>query len=131
MSYAAAAALQAAVHARLTGHPGLAGVGVHDAVPPGRGGSYIVLGPEEVRERGDAGAAGAEHRFAVVVVSDAAGFLTAKQIAGEVSEALLGAPLVLAVGRVAGIWFLRAVARRTGAEAGRRIELVFRARLDL
>jgi len=83
-----------------------------------------------VRERGDISGAGAEHRVTVSVVSDAAGFLAAKQAAGAVSDALHGAALTLARGRLVALTFLRARAVRTGAGQRRRIDLTFRARVD-
>ena len=48
MSYGAAVALQAAVYQHLTASPVLAGVAVHDAVPPGPAGTFVLVGPEEV-----------------------------------------------------------------------------------
>ena len=91
MSYAAAAALQTAVYARLTGWPALAGVTVVDAVAPGSGtGKFILLGPETAADQSDKSGPGAEHRFQVSVISDDTGFLSAKVIAGQVSEALVG-----------------------------------------
>lgn len=129
MSYGSGAALQAAVFGRLRADAALEaliGGAVHDAMPPGQAaGTYVALGPEEVRDASDASAAGAEHRFVVSVVSDAAGFQTAKEVAAAVSDALAGAELTLSRGRLVGIWFLRAVARR--AEGRRRIDLTFRA----
>lgn len=131
MSYAGAAALQAAVFARLSGWPDLAGVAVLDAMPAGGGaGTFVLLGPEEARDASDQTGDGAEHRLVVSVISDATGFLAAKTLAVAVSEALTGAELVLAVGRVVGIAFQRAVARRLEDGGVRRIDLTFRARLD-
>ncbi len=132
MSYAGAAALQAAVFARLSGWPGLAGVAVVDALPAGGGsGTFVLIGPEEARDASDRSGAGAEHRLVISVISDATGFLAAKTVAVAVSEALGDAELVLSVGRLVGIDFLRAVARRLEDGAVRRIDLSFRARLDL
>jgi hypothetical protein len=135
MSYASAAALQAAVYQRLVGDAavaGLVGAAVYDAVPPGPlPPTYLSLGPEDARDRSDKTGAGAEHDFTVSVVTDAAGFQTAKALAGAVSDALVGADLALTRGRVVDLWFLRARARRVGAADQRRIDLWFRARVDL
>lgn len=132
MSYAGAAALQAAVFARLEGWPDLAGVPVFDAMPAGGGaGTFVLLGPEEARDASDRSGDGAEHRLVISVISDATGFLAAKTVAVAVSEALAGAPLVLSVGRLVGLEFQRAVARRLEDGVVRRIDLGFRARLDL
>ena len=134
MSYAMAEALQEAVHGRLMADAplqALVGGAVHDAVPPGEApGLYVLIGPEEVRDRSDRSGAGAEHDFTVSVVSDAAGFRQAKAAAAAVSDALTDAPLALARGRLVGLWFLRARAGRVAQGARRRIDLVFRARLE-
>ncbi len=135
MSYGASSALQAAVYQRLVASDALealVGGAIYDAVPPGAlPPVYVSLGPENARDRSDKSGAGSEHDFTVSVVTDAAGFQTAKAIAGAVSDALVGAELVLARGRLVGLWFLRARARRVGAADRRRIDLWFRARVDL
>jgi hypothetical protein len=132
MSYRAAAALQAAVFGRLSGFAALAGISIVDALPAGVVlGSFVLLGPEVVVDQSDKSGAGAEHRFDVSVISDAAGFLTAKEIAGAVSEALVGAELILTTGSCVSINFLRATARRLNSGATRRIDLTFRARIEL
>lgn len=131
MSYGAAAALQAAVWQALTGAPALAGVAVHDALPPLAPGTFVLVGPEEVRDASDATGAGAEHRMTVSVISDEAGFLTAKTIAVAVSDTLVAAPLALSRGRLVSLLFLRATARRIDEGAVRRIDLTFRARIEL
>ncbi|WP_424984325.1 DUF3168 domain-containing protein [Microbulbifer sp. S227A] len=135
MSYAMASALQAAVYQRLLADPGvsgLVGAAVFDAVPEGELPEiYVTLGTETVRDRSDAAGTGAEHRFTVSVVSSAAGFGVAKEVAGAVSDALSDARPTLSRGRVIGLWFERAQARKTGT-AGRirQIDLRFRARLE-
>lgn len=132
MSYRAAAALQAAIYARLTAWPGLAGVPVVDAVPEGgAGGTFVLLGPEVAEDRSDRTGGGAEHRLQISVISDADGFLSAKTVAAAVSAALEGAELALAQGRLVGIAFSRAVARRLDEGAARRIDLTFRARTEI
>lgn len=135
MSYAMAGALQAAVYQQLLADGGvnaLVGDAVYDAVPVGDLPSlYISLGPENVRDQSDSDGAGAVHRFLVSIVTDAAGFGRAKDVAAAVSDALVGANLSLGRGRLVGLWFERANARRTG-KAGRvrRIDLRFRARVE-
>jgi hypothetical protein len=130
MSYRGSALLQAAIHARLTADPALAGVAVVDALPPGPApATFVLVGPEEVRDAGDRSGDGAEHRVTLSVISDAAGFLSAKEIAVHLGAALEAAPLVLAEGRVVSVRFLRAVARRLEAGATRRVDLTFRVRL--
>lgn len=129
MSYAMAGAVQAAVHAALSGHPMLAGVSVHDALPPGGvGGTYLLIGAEEVRDASDATGAGAEHRVEVSVRSDAAGFLAAKMAAAEVCVAL--EVMSLPTGRVVAVRFQKAKAARSEDGAERRVDLTFRVRVE-
>lgn len=132
MSYAAAAALQAAIYALLVNAPDLSGISVHDAVPAGGGtGTFILIGPEEVLDASDKTGAGAEHRFIVSVISDASGFLDAKTVAAQVSQVLVDARPGLTDGRVVGIGFLKALAKRLDDGATRRIDLTFRARIEV
>jgi Protein of unknown function (DUF3168) len=131
MSYGMAQALQAAIYQRLTADSALAGIPVVDALPKGQGsGTFILIGPEDVIDQSDKVGKGAEHRFSVSVISDAAGFLAAKAIAVVVSDNLIDAPLVLARGHLSGLWFLKAVARRLDEGKARRIDLTFRARVE-
>ena len=131
MSYAAAAALQSAVFARLSGFAALAGVTIVDAVAPGTGtGKFVLLGPETASDQSDKTSGGAEHLFQVSVISDDTGFLSAKVIAGTVSDALVGASLTLTTGRLVDLSFVRAIARRLKEGENRRIDLTFRARVD-
>jgi hypothetical protein len=131
MSYGMAAALQEAIFARLSGLVGLSGVPVLDAVPKGqRPGTFVLIGAEDVRDLSDASARGAEHRLTVSIVSDAAGFQAAKTLAVAVSDGLADAPMALARGRLVGLSFQRAVARRLDEGRVRRIDLSFRARVE-
>ncbi len=129
MSYGMAAALQAAIFQRLS--DSLPGVAIHDAIPPGGGtGTFVLLGPEEVIDASDQTGGGAEHRLAISVISDAAGFAAAKEVAVAVSDALADAPLALSRGRLVGLRFLKAQARRLDRGAARRIDLRFAARVE-
>jgi len=134
VSYATAAALQAAVYQRLRASSALyalVGDAIYDAVPPGTvTGTFVSLGPEDVRDASDATGGGAEHDFVVSVITDAAGFQAAKTVAAAVSDALADASLVLARGHLVGLWFLRARARRVETGETRRIDLTFRARVE-
>ncbi len=138
MSYRGTAALQAAVYRVLredAALQGLVGDAIYDAMPVAApAGPYVALGPEEVRDAGDVTAACALHDFVVSVLSgsDAAGgFGAVKAAAVAVSEALETVAIALDRGRLAGLWFLRARARRVENGAGRRVDLTFRARIDL
>lgn len=131
MTYRAAAALQAAIYAKLVALPELAGLSVIDAMPAGGvGGTFVLIGPEEVRDASDASGAGAEHRPVISVISDATGFLAAKAAAVAITDALEDLVLDPAVGRLVSMQFLRAVARRLEDGGVRRIDLTFRARIE-
>ena len=131
MSYAAAAALQTAVFQKLSAATALAGVAIYDAVPPSPAGTWVLVGPEEVRDASDKSGAGAEHLIAISVISDGTGFLTAKTIAAAISDELVGSSLSLTRGQLVSLLFLRASARRIDEGAVRRIDLTFRARVQL
>ncbi|SMO59129.1 DUF3168 domain-containing protein [Paracoccus laeviglucosivorans] len=138
MSYAATAALQAAVYQVLRGSDALAelvGDAIFDAMPVAApAGTYVSLGPEDVRDGGDMTGAGAVHDFVISVLTgadDANGFGRVKAAAAAVSEALEAADVPLTRGHLVGIWFQRARARRVENGAGRRVDLTFRARIDL
>lgn len=134
MSYGVAAALQGAVYQALCDDAALAalvGSAIHDAAPSGTPtGTWVSLGPEEARDASDKTGGGALHDFTVSVISDAAGFAGAKEVAAAVSDVLVEAPLVLARGRLVGLWFLRARAARAAQGTLRRIDLTFRARVE-
>ena len=134
MSYAVGAALQAAIYQCLQDDPvldGLVGDAIYDAVPPGTTtGTYVNLGPEDARDASDKTGDGAIHDFVVSVITDEAGFQTAKAVASAISDALSGAALALARGQLVGLWFLRAKARRVETGEARRIDLTFRARVE-
>lgn len=132
MSYLASAALQSAIFMQLSNTPALLGVSVVDAMPPGvPAGSFVLLGPEVALDQSDKTGAGAEHRVEIAVISDAAGFLPAKTIAAAVSGALLDANLTLSVGRLVSLAFVRASARRLEDGTTRRIDMQFRARIEI
>ena len=135
MSYAATAALQAAIYARLQGDPVLAdllGGAIYDALPEGDlPALYAVIGPEVVRDASDGSGAGAEHRLQISVVGAAGGFGPAKAVAAAISDALAGADLPLARGRLVALSFLRAEARARDQGRLRRIDMTFRARTEV
>ncbi len=131
MSYGVSAALQTAVYQALTADPVLSGIvgdDIYDALPSGALPSmYVALGPETARDRSDKTGSGAEHFFTVSVVTDVAGFATAKMAAAAVSDALVDAALPLDRGALIGLSFQRAKAVRVGTADERRIDLTFRA----
>jgi len=134
MTYAIAAALQKAVFERLqsdTTITGLVGSAIYDAIPPGIvGGTYVSLGPEDVRDASDDTGYGAWHEISVSVVTDEAGFSAAKQVAIAVSDTLVDAALTLDRGHLVALNFYRARARRVQDADVRRIDLRFRARVE-
>lgn len=131
MSYGAAAALQSAVYQALTAFPALGGVAIYDAVPPGVTGTFVLVGPEEARDQSDKTGAGAEHQMVISVITDATGFLGIKTVAAAISDALIGVPLSLSRGDLVSLFFIRASARRISEGETRRIDLTFRARVEL
>ena len=134
MSYAPSSALQAAVYAHLSTDAGLqalVGTHIYDAAPSGQTPpTYVSLGEETVQDRSDQTGAGALHLMDISVVTDEAGFQTAKEIAGAVSDLLVDADLPLTRGSLVYLRFERAVARRVKEAGARRIDLRFRARID-
>ncbi|SFA78103.1 Protein of unknown function [Poseidonocella pacifica] len=134
MTYALSAALQKAVYQHLAENDAVraeVGTAIYDAIPSGIPPStYIALGPEDVRDRSDNTSNGAEHRFVISVVTDTAGFRRAKSVAGAISDALHRVELNLDRGRLIGMHFVRAQARRQDKGAERRIDLTFRARVE-
>ncbi|TBN43698.1 DUF3168 domain-containing protein [Paracoccus subflavus] len=138
MSFAASVALQGAVYQQLRTDPALqdlVGDAIFDAMPVETpNGVFVSLGPEEVRNAGDVTAAGSRHDFIVSVLSGAdqgVGFAAVKAAAAAVADALDQAQLALSRGRLTALWFLRARARRVENGAARRVDLTFRARIDL
>ncbi|MCI2393418.1 DUF3168 domain-containing protein [Aliiroseovarius sediminis] len=134
MSYGVSAALQQAIYQRLTADLELSALvsgAIYDAVPAGIiTGTYVSLGPEDVRERSDMTGHGAVHEVTINVITDAAGFQGAKRVAAAVSDALLDAPMTLERGTLVYLNFHRARARRVEDADVRRIDLKFRARVQ-
>ncbi|MDQ2092531.1 DUF3168 domain-containing protein [Rhodalgimonas zhirmunskyi] len=134
MSYGVASALQAAVYQRVSSDPaviGLVGSAIYDALPPGSlPATYVTLGPENVRDKSDKSGRGALHTITISVVTDSAGFQTAKDVAAAISDALDGSDLTLTRGALIYLNFDRALAKLEGTGAQRRIDLRFRARVE-
>lgn len=134
MTYAISVALQEAVYGALSGDVGLSalvGGAIFDAEPAGSLPElYVTLGPENVRARSDGSGGGAVHEFMISVVTDTAGFSTAKQAGVLVCDVLIDAELALARGRLVYCRFLKAKAARAESGNARRIDLTFRARVD-
>ena len=138
MSFQVSVELQAAVYRALRDGEALAalvGDAIYDALPVSPpAGTHVVIGPEDVADASDMTGGGARHDFTVSVLSgaeDTGGFAPVKAAAAAVVAALEDGALALGDGHLVGLWFLRARARRAGVGAGRRVDLVFRARIDL
>ncbi len=133
MSYGTAAALQRAVYQHLSADGTLASLAageIYDALPAGAlPPLYVVLGAEDARDASDQTGHGAWHQFTVTVVTQSAGFATAKAVAAAVSDALVDAPLTLERGTLVSLNFHKAKAARVGTGAVRQINLIFRARV--
>lgn len=134
MSYAVSAALQAAVYQQLSTDltlSGLVGNAIYDALPNGTlPTTYVLLGDDVARDASDGTGGGAWHRFTVSVISDQAGFHTAKSVGAAISDALVDADLPLSTGTLVSLHFFRARAAREDTGDTRRIDIVFRARVD-
>lgn len=134
MSYGVSAALQSAIYQRLTADTALValvGADIYDTVPTGTVPStYVSLGTEDVTDKSDKSGRGAIHIFTVSVVTDAAGFQSAKTIAGAISDAILDAELILSRGTLIYLNFEKAAARRVGDGETRRIDIKFRAQVE-
>ena len=133
MSYGVASALQAAVYECLSQDAALSnlvGSAIYDALPAGSlPPLYVVLGAEDVRDASDKTGGGALHEFTVTVVTESAGFSTAKTAAAAVSDALVDADLTLTRGALVSLNFYKAKAARVGTGDVRQINLIFRARV--
>ena len=134
MSYVIAPALQSAIFQHLAADGALAvqiGGALYDAIPPATPpATYVLLGVEEAIDRSDKSGHGAEHRLTISVVTNASGFLAAKQVAARICELLEAPNLTLSRGRLVGVWFDRAEARKIEGDQTRRIDLRFRARVE-
>lgn len=134
MSYGVAVALQTAIYQALLADAGVAalvGSAIFDEVPGGViPSTYVTLGPEVAVDQSDKSGVGAAHRIAVSVVSDVAGFATAKGVGVAISDALHNVKLPLSRGNLVALRFERAVASREEAANLRRIDLRFLARVE-
>ena len=136
MTYALAAALQAAVYAKLRGDAilaGLVGTAIYDAPRPAGSDDpdeHVTLGEETVRDFSTKTSSGAVHDFSVAVHSKAEGFARAKAIAAAISDVLVDAQLSLVRGDLVALRFIWAKAERGDPPEARRIFLRFRAVLE-
>lgn len=131
MTYALSADLQKAIYQTLKSDSTLQeqiGDAIYDVVPAGQvPPTYVSLGPEDVRDWSDKTGSGARHDFTISVVTDAAGFQTAKVVAGAVTDALAATDAALPRGTLVSLSFRRARATRVEEGNMRRIDLSFRA----
>ena len=137
MSYAMSDALQRGIYDVLSTDPGLAaisGLRVFDAALPAAPGAadelHVTIGEERVRDASTKTSTGARHEFVVAVHVFGEGFTAAKQAAGAVCDALLGATPVLSRGVITNLQFLGAQARRGRAGEPRQIAVRFRAFIE-
>ena len=134
MSYAVSAALQKAVFSALGADVALQAEvngAIYDAVPTGSVPDVFVnLGPETAKVRSDVSGNGSLHDITVSVVATGDGFASAKTVAGYVSAVLNGAEMGLERGVLVFMRFQKATAKRNRGASGRRIDMIFRARVD-
>lgn len=135
MSYLAGIGLQTAVFSALEADAALGALvagAIFDAAPGETlDGPYVVLGEENVSDASDGSGAGAVHDFTVTVFADAAGFARAKAAAARVVAVLEETSELPGDGRLVSLLFRTAKARRAAPRNARRIDLLFRARIDL
>lgn len=131
MTYVFSADLQKALYETLKGDAALhdqIGDAIYDVVPAGQlPSTYVSLGPEDVRDWSDKTGSGARHDFTISVVTEAAGFQTAKVVAGTVADALATTGAAMTRGTLVSLSFRRARAIRVEEGNMRRIDLSFRA----
>lgn len=134
MTYAVSYALQLAVYQTLAGDVPLSILideNLFDAPPSGTiPQTYVVIGDETARDKSSKTSAGALHEFTINVVSDTAGFATAKQVAGAVCDALIDADILLQRGTLTALNFYSARAVREDSPGIRQIDLKFRAYVE-
>jgi hypothetical protein len=131
MTYAVSYALQLAVYQTLASDASLSLLidnNLFDAPPSGTiPQTYVVIGDEVARDKSSKTSAGAMHEFVINVVSDTAGFSTAKQVAVAVCDALIDVDIALARGTLCALNFHSARAVREDSPGIRQIDLKFRA----
>ena len=134
MTYAVSYALQLAVYQQLATNIPLSlliGDDLFDAPPSGTiPQTYVVIGDEIARDKSSKTSGGAMHEFVINVVSDTAGFATAKQVAGAVCDALIDAEMILQRGTLTALNFYSARAVREDSPGIRQIDLKFRAYIE-
>lgn len=107
------------------------GAALYDATPSGTVPDvYVVLGEEEVRDRFDKTGDGSWHDLTISVVTEVASFRRAKEVAGLIADILDGPKPEMTRGRVVGLWFLRARARRSCKGDRRQIDLRYRVQVE-
>jgi len=138
MTLALSGALQGAIYAALVNDAGvtaLVGAEIYDAPLPSGGavpaGEFITLGPENVKPFNTATSEGAVHDFSVSIHSGANGFDAAKAVAAAVSTVLIDANLPISGGALVALRFVKAEAKRGIAPELRRIDMRFRAVLEI
>lgn len=135
MNFLNSANLQSAIFERLSEDSdvtALVGEHIYDAMPSGVSPDlFISLGAETMIDRSDGTGGGSEHDITLSIVTEKTGFLQAKQVAHAVGKALLAGPPKLSEGRIVYLNFLRATAQRDTDSHTRRIDMIFRLRVDL
>ena len=134
MSYLHSASLQRAVFQALLADEtlvSLVGQNVFDAMPSGQlPDLFVSLGSETVRDASDKTSYATRHEFTISVISTHSGFLEAKTAAAAIGRVLSDPDLTLSHAQLTFLNFDRATARRDTDSQTRRIDLVFRARID-
>ena len=109
---------------KLNGH-------IFDAPPPGPlPFTYITLGPEKVTDASDMTAKASVHEVAISVVTTQTGFASIKELSDLIIERLDHKTTSFSQGAITSMQFLRSEAAREADGTIRRVDLVFRARID-
>ena len=130
MSFFGSTALQAAVYDRLSNDTvmvSLVGSDIYDVLPSGTiPDIYVTIGDERVKDASDSTGDAVRVEFDVSVVSRSGGFQAAKSTGYAIINALVSTPMTLTQGHLAGLWFLKTTAKRTGDPEVRRLDLTFK-----
>lgn len=134
MSYMHSASLQKALYSALTSSSELNGLisgHVFDAMPSGTlPDLFVSLGAETVQDISDKTAMASLHDVTISVITTYSGFLEAKIVASAIGKVLLSHGIELDQAHLTYLNFQRANARRDTDSQTRRIDMVFRARID-
>lgn len=137
MTYALAWPLQEAVFQLLSSDSALMALvgGIYDAAPQqvsdaAPDGLYVTIGDEIAEDWSTASDIGVLHTVLISVHAPRRGFADAKQVAGQISDLMLGSDMTPSRGQIIQTRFIDARTARAENDALRRIDLRFRVTLE-